>query len=167
MKNYLLKRKELRIKGYSYSDVGYYFVTICVNNRMKILSNVEFNENTNHAKIELLPKGIIAEQYIKSINQIYNNINVLSYIIMPNHIHMVIEIINNGSSRTPTPTNETIPFIISTFKRLTNKEYKEKIWQRNYYEHIIRNEKEYIEIVEYIQNNPLKWENDKYNSQKL
>ena len=63
----------------------------------------------------------------------------------------------NGSSRTPTPTNAKIPLIVSTLKRLTNKEIENKIWQRNYYEHIIRNEKEYYEIIKYMQNNPIRW----------
>lgn len=52
--------------------------------------------------------------------------------------------------------------IVSTFKRLTNKEINNKIWQRNYYEHIIRNEREYLEIIQYIQNNPLNWNKEKY-----
>lgn len=52
--------------------------------------------------------------------------------------------------------------IVSTFKRLTNKEINNKIWQRNYYEHIIRNEREYLEIIQCIQNNPLNWNKEKY-----
>ena len=52
--------------------------------------------------------------------------------------------------------------IVFTFKRLTNKEINNKIWQRNYYEHIIRNEREYLEIIQYIQNNPLNWNKEKY-----
>ena len=55
-----------------------------------------------------------------------------------------------------------IPSIVSAFKRLTNREINNKIWQRNYYEHIIRNEREYLEIIQYIQNNPLNWNKDKY-----
>jgi len=64
------------------------------------------------------------------------------------------------SSRTQLPTNAILPALISTYKRLTNKEFKIPIWQRNYYEHIIRNEKEYLKIVEYIENNPNNWLND-------
>ena len=55
-----------------------------------------------------------------------------------------------------------IPSIVSAFKRLTNREINNKIWQRNYYEHIIRNKKEYIETIRYIQNNPIYWNKDKY-----
>lgn len=75
---------------------------------------------------------------------------------------MVSSFFCRGSLRTPTPTNATIPALISTFKRLTNKEIGNKIWQRNYYEHVIRNEREYIEIIQYINNNPINWNKDKY-----
>ncbi len=163
MEHKLPKRKNIRISKYNYSKSGFYFLTICVYNREKLLSQIIYDENKNEASVELSSIGKISEKYIKSINQIYKNINICDYVIMPNHIHMICEIIqNNGSSGTPTPTNHTIPFIVSTFKRLTNKEIGNKIWQRNYYEHIIRNEKEYLEILEYIYNNPLRWNKDKY-----
>ena len=109
--------------------------------------------------IKLTTYGEIIEKQIKDINKIYNDIRIENYIIMPNHVHMIIELTRqeNGSSRTPTPTNAKIPIIVSTLKRLTNKEIENKIWQRNYYEHIIRNEKEYYEIIKYMQNNPIRW----------
>lgn len=84
---------------------------------------------------------------------------------MPNHIHFVVDIVEgnvSGSSGTPTPTNQKIPFLISTLKRLTNREAKINLWQRNYYEHVIRNEKEYYGILEYIEYNPYNWKKDKY-----
>lgn len=65
-------------------------------------------------------------------------------------------------SRTPSPTNSTIPLFVSTFKRLTNKQISNKIWQRSYHDHIIRDEEDYINICEYINNNALKWQDDKY-----
>ena len=67
-----------------------------------------------------------------------------------------------GVSSLATHTNAMTASIVSTFKRLTNKEINNKIWQRNYYEHIIRNEREYLEIIQYIQNNPLNWNKEKY-----
>ena len=60
------------------------------------------------------------------------------------------------------PANQIIPSVVGTLKKLINKECEEKIWQRNYYEHIIRDEKEYLEILQYIQDNPYKWIEDKY-----
>lgn len=163
MEHKLPKRKNIRIPEYNYSKSGFYFLTICINNREKLLSQIIYNENKNEATVKLSSIGKISEKYIKSINETYKNINIYDYVIMPNHIHMICEIVqNSGSSGTPTPTNHTIPFIVSTFKRLTNKEVGNKIWQRNYYEHIIRNEKEYLEILEYICYNPLRWNKDKY-----
>ena len=93
--------------------------------------------------IKLTMYGEIIEKQIKDINKIYNDIRIENYIIMPNHVHMIIELARqeSGSSRTPTPTNAKIPIIVSTLKRLTNKKIENKIWQKNYYEHIIRNEK--------------------------
>lgn len=150
----------MRIPEYDYSTEGYYFITICVQNRKCILSkiNIDKKENTT---IELLPKGKIVEKYIQNINIVYNDIKILHYTIMPNHIHFVCEIMSKEYEKKP-KTLERIPFLISTFKRLTNKEMQEKIWQRNYYEHIIRNEREYLEILNYIENNKYNWTKDKY-----
>ena len=99
-----------------------------------------------------------------------SNIKLHEYIIMPNHIHFIIEL-TEGADTGPAPT---IGEIVCSFKTRTTghaiKEIKKgnllpfdkRFWQRNYYEHIIRNEKEYYKIVEYIENNPLKWEEDEY-----
>ncbi len=96
---------------------------------------------------------------IRNIKDYYRNTFVDTYVIMPNHIHMIIQLeqANNGSMWSSTPT---IPQIISTLKSLITKQIGHSIFQRNYYEHIIRNEKEYIKIFEYIKNNPLKWKED-------
>lgn len=179
MKKTFPKWKTIRIPQYDYSQEGCYFITICTKNREKILSKIvgvgipddplnQYTENqlknNNEYKIKLKKFGIIVEKYINSINKTYKNMRIDNYVIMPNHIHMicVLEKNKSGSSRTPTPTNARIPFLISTFKRLINRECKEILWQRNYYEHIIRNEKEYLRILEYIENNPLNWIYDKY-----
>jgi putative transposase len=100
----------------------------------------------------------------------FSNIKLHEYIIMPNHIHFIIEL-TEWADTGPAPT---IGEIVCSFKTRTTghaiKEIKKgnllpfdkRFWQRNYYEHIIRNEKEYYKIVEYIENNPLKWEEDEY-----
>lgn len=76
---------------------------------------------------------------------------------MPNHVHMIVGVIGSPKAATP-----TIGKIINNYKALITKQIGYSIWQRNYYEHIIRNEKEYIKIKEYIRNNPINWEKDKY-----
>ena len=100
----------------------------------------------------------------------FKNIKLHDFVIMPNHIHGIIEICKRADTR---PAH-TLGDIICSFKSKTtcyalkgikNEKYKpfnKRLWQRNYYEHIIRNEKEYIQIVEYITNNPMNWEKDKY-----
>ena len=168
-----IKRKNIRLKNYDYSKEGYYYITICIKNRKEILSKIEiYNakimsnnvgvgvlDDPKKIQVRLTTYGEIVKEQIKGINNIYKHIKIENYIIMPNHVHMIIELTRqeNGSSRTPTPTNAKIPLIVSTLKRLTNKEIENKIWQRNYYEHIIRNEKEYYEIIKYMQNNPVRW----------
>ena len=116
-------------------------------------------ETLRKRKNSIIPIRKIIEKYILAINTKYNYICIKSYVIMPNHIHILCEI--KECKNTDFSYNSTIPFVISTIKRLSNKEFKEKIWQRNYYEHIVRNEQECQKILEYIKNNPINWENDK------
>ena len=98
-------------------------------------------------KIKLTENGIIVENEIKKMNAIYNEIQVNHYCIMPNHIHLIIEIQNdslNGSSGAPTPTNSAVARYVSTLKRFVNKKTKTKLWQRGYHDHIIRDEYDYM-----------------------
>ena len=162
-------RKTLRIKNYDYSQAGKYFITICTENRLEILSRIDINERRGRScacpKIELYNYGKIIDEEIQKINKKYENIEIEKYVIMPNHIHLIIEI------RAGTRPAPTINYLIMEIKSITTNRYikeikrkfQKRIWQRNYYEHIIRNEKEYLKIYEYIDNNPLKWEEDKYN----
>ncbi len=185
-------RKSIRLKEYDYTKAGMYFITICTKNREKILSkiteipnmqnvgadasvrpnntrkypnNVRADASVCPVKINLTSIGIIIETTLK--NMIQNGIKLHTYVIMPNHIHFIIELIdvneNEGGQRRP-PLQKIIQGLKSVTARKCFKFGYRTIWQRNYYEHIIRNEKEYIKILEYIQNNPLKWSEDEYNS---
>ena len=160
MENKYKKRKKLRIPEYNYSNEGLYFITICTQNRKCILSKIL--QNSDSYVLELLPYGKVIEKYIKSINNIYSEIKISNYIIMPNHIHFICYIKHNQLEHVNNPTKTRLPMLISTFKRLSNKEIGYNIWQRNYYEHIIRNDKEYIKILDYINNNPYNWNKDIY-----
>ena len=154
----LPKRKKIRLKEYDYSTNGVYFITICTYKRKNILSQI-----TSNGICELNIFGDIAVKYIENINEKYPNVFVDNYTIMPNHIHLLISI-NKYGTEDPSPT---IPHIISWFKyKLTSaineeKGKLEKIFQRSYYDHVVRNENDYLEIYEYIINNPLKWKEDK------
>lgn len=89
---------------------------------------------------------------------------------MPDHIHMIIFKYDEkdvmGTSRTPSPTNAIIPSLISTMKRFVNKKTGFNIWQRSYFDHIIRSENEFADICNYIENNPINWANNKFNLNK-
>ena len=162
-------RKQIRLKGYDYSAGGYYFITICTQNRKNILSNVVGADSIS-ARIRLNKAGKMINNIYLDLENQFKYIKLHDYVIMPNHIHGIIEICERADMESAPTVNE----IIQTFKRYTTIEYikgvkkgiyqsfYKRIWQRNYYEHVIRNEKEYYKIVEYIQNNPLKWEEDKY-----
>ena len=116
-------------------------------------------------KTELLNCGKIADKYVKQLNDFYKNISVDTYVIMPDHIHLLLQI-DNGQSGPPVPTycgekidnkNSCIAKFVSTFKRFCNKEYGRNIWQTGYYDHVIRNFQDYIETFGYIENNPSNW----------
>ena len=159
----LPKRKPTRLKGYDYSTPEAYFVTICTQERKKILSNIIVGDGVLDVPQNILANyGEIANKYIKQMNGFYKHISVDKYVIMPNHIHFILSItdLKIGTSRTPSPTNSEISKFISTFKRFCNREYGKNIWQRSFHDHIIRDEKDYQKIWEYIDTNPLKWELD-------
>ena len=156
------ERKPYRLENYDYSKSGTYFITICVKDRKPILSKIVGTGVPDCPKTLLLPYGKIAEKYINKFNNFYNDIFIDKYVIMPDHIHFLLSI-SDGQSRTPVPTrseikidnkNSTISKFVSTFKRFCNKEYGNNIWQSRYYDHIIRNQDDYKEKWDYIENNP-------------
>lgn len=158
-------RKANRLADYDYSQDGTYFVTICTRDRKRILSQISVGTGVPDCpKIQLLKHGEIAEKYLRQMNDFYGHLSVDKYAIMPDHIHILITV-RNGQSRTPVPTetgridnrNSTISQFVSTFKRFCNKEYGQDIWQGRYYDHVIRNQQDYNEIWQYIENNPTKW----------
>ena len=111
-------------------------------------------------KIHLLEIGKVCQNYIQSSNNIAE-ITVDKFVIMPNHIHLIL-IVNNvgGTSRAPSPTNNIISHTISTFKRFVNKEVGHNVFQRSFHDHIIRDERDYLKIWNYIDTNPAKWSED-------
>jgi REP element-mobilizing transposase RayT len=164
-------RKDPRLKGFDYNSVGAYFITICTQNRRKILSQVVGGDVLDAPQsVELLPCGIIADKIIKQLNNFYNNLSVMDYVIMPNHIHILLYVkpLYNGASRTSPPTRQhsTISQFVSTFKRFCNKEYGENIWQLSFYDHIIRNREDYENHEKYIHENPARWFYDELYSEE-
>ncbi len=163
----LPKRKPTRLKGFNYSSQGVYFITICTKDRKCVLSKIVGTGVPDCPQNIYSKYGEIADKYICQMNDFYDNISVDKYIIMPNHIHLLVAIKNNGQSRTPVPTgdvrfnaNSTVSGFVGTFKRFCNKEYGKNIWQPRFHDHIIRDENDYLKIWEYIDGNPCKWETD-------
>ena len=142
----LPQRKKIRAGEYDYSQCGAYFVTICTQNRRPILSNIVGDD------AHIVPKryGQIAEKYLK------NAAEIEKYVIMPDHIHMLIRLEEQGAEKR-SPQASRIASIVRSIKTLTTKEIGEPIFQRSYYDHVIRNQRDYNEIWEYIENNPRKW----------
>ncbi|NOY70253.1 MAG: transposase [Deltaproteobacteria bacterium] len=153
-------RRSIRLKGYDYSQTGLYFITVCTQDRLCLFGKIEHGEMlTNDA-------GKMIKIVWEEISSYYPSFKVHEFVVMPNHFHGIIQIKNESTM--------SLPDIVHRFKTLTTKRYtdgvknnnwsrfKKKLWQRNYYEHIIRNEISYHQILEYVQTNPLKWQEDTY-----
>ena len=158
----LPQRKPNRLKGFDYSQNGMYFVTVCTHNRKCILSQIIVWDGILDVPYTMLLNcGKIVDKYINQLNNFYFNIKIEKYVIMPNHIHLLIYVDNpDGMSRTPSPTNAYIPQFISTLKRFCNKEIGYNIFQRSFHDHIIRSDEDYKKIYNYIESNPSKWTED-------
>ena len=156
------ERKKLRLANYNYSQTGAYFITLCTKNKQCIFGDVVGDGVHDIPELVLTERGKFVKQQIETMNSIYEDINVEKYIVMPNHVHLLIRIYkaDAGSSGTPTPTNDTIPRFVSTLKRFCNKHFGENVWQRSYNDHIVRDEKDYLNIWQYIDCNYLKWKAD-------
>ena len=157
------KRRNTRLQGYDYSTPGAYFLTLCAKNRQCILSRIVGTGVLDGPQVCLLPCGKIADKYIRQLHIFYDDISVESYVIMPNHIHILLSVKEGGPSGRPVPTaqNSTVSRFISTFKRFCNKEANGNIWQSRSYDHVIRNQEDFDKHLKYIQENPAKWESDK------
>ena len=185
-------RRSIRLKGYDYSQPGLYFITICTHQRKWLFGQVQ------HGAMELNHFGEIADAEWLKTAEIRNNVELLEYVIMPNHIHGIILLndLENDNRRgtmhraptttphraptttphrAPTyeqfgkPTPNTIPTIIRGYKSSVTKQINDlrnvsgaPVWQRNYYEHIIRDENALNRICAYIQTNPVKWKDERY-----
>jgi len=151
------QRKQLRLPKYDYKQNGLYFITICIQNRKCLLGHIE-----DHKMIKS-DAGTMVKQTWDQISTYNSGVHLHEFTVMPNHIHGIIELEN---------TSISLSDIIQKFKSITTTKYidgvhdhhwrtfDKKLWQRNYYEHIIRNERSLESIQNYITNNPHNWKND-------
>lgn len=152
MENELPKRKPTRLKEFDYSGYGYYFITICTHQRKKILSNIVGEGLRALPSVKLTPIGEKVNEAINFIDINYDGISVDKYVIMPDHIHMILKIGTGGRGDPPLQIHD----VVGRFKSFTTHEFGTALWQRSFYDHIIRGEGDYLEIWEYIENNPYK-----------
>ena len=168
-------RRSIRLKEYDYSQAGGYFVTICTQDRKCIFGEIVNGE----MKLNTFGK-IVSSEWLKT--RFYRlNVVLDEYVVMPNHAHGIIMIVETGdvgATRRVAPTKittirpNTIGSIIGQIKSITTKKIrnggmKSFLWQRNYWEHVIRDEDKLFKIRQYIQNNPIKWHLDRENPEKV
>ena len=153
-------RQSIRLKGYDYSQCGAYFVTICVHNRGCLFGAIA------DGKMQLNEIGVMVQHGWEWLPQQYPYVAIDAFVVMPNHFHGILTITDvcEGDS---TGKRKPLGRLVGVFKTITTKGFNEmwccpveKLWQRNYYEHIIRGDNDYLRIAEYIQTNPFNWEND-------
>jgi REP element-mobilizing transposase RayT len=178
------KRRSIRLPEYDYTQPGAYFITCVTHNRTNLFGEI----NTSVMKLNAL--GIIVQREWQRLVKRFSSIKLDEYVIMPNHIHGIIEIIDNETGQPPdssflsnpppdpnkkerfgAPVAGSISTIIRSFKSSVTQQSQYQlarpsgfIWQQRYYEHIIRNEADWERIRGYIQMNPQNWESDEENS---
>ncbi len=181
----LPKRKQIRLHDHDYAAPGAYFITICTHDRKCILSEIAVGEGlappepglappepglappetvVDPPKTHLSPIGKCVEEQIHQLPLRYPTVAVDKYCIMPNHIHLIVSICDGTGGASPSPTLfDVVRVLKSMTTRLSRATLGEgALWQRSYYEHVIRNENEYQEIWTYIDGNPVKWLDDRY-----
>lgn len=191
-KNPYPTRKNIRLPEYDYSDNRMYFITICSKGKQKTFGRVVGDGARDVPQVVLSSIGNVIEKTIRLMDNKYYNVFVDKYVIMPNHLHMIIAVSNTtdeayrddikvsyfGTSQAPSPTehpcekvvlrendertNKIIPKFISLLKRYCNHEIGYNIWQRSYYDHVLRNYQDYRDTWLYIDNNPARWTEDEY-----
>ena len=169
-------RKSIRLKGYDYSQAGLYFITICTHERLPLFGNINDGEMTTNEA------GLVVEKCWKEIPDHFPQVILDCFVVMPNHIHGIIEIRDTVGAKNLLPlqplplqplptqqrgTSKTVGSMVRGFKTGVTKWFRghtdiHQVWQRNYHEHIVRNEEAYFEISEYIEYNPAKWQEDTY-----
>ena len=164
----LPKRKRTRLRNFDYSKNGFYFITICTNDRKSILSKITVGEGSplpqKSVDLLLTKYGEAVNECIQKISKKFKAVSVDKYVIMPNHIHLLFSIQGNGGRGDPSPT---VIALVAWLKykstseinrlRLTN---GEPVFQRSFHDHVIRNREDYVMIYKYINDNPKRWKED-------
>jgi putative transposase len=151
------RRRSTRLPGYDYSQAGAYFITVCTQNRAMLFGEVI------DCDVRLTEMGTIVQQIWSDLPTHYDGIDLDAFIVMPNHVHGIIVLSDQSDRR------HAISEIVRGFKTFSARRANERLgrrgalWQRGYYEHVIRNEKALDRIRVYIANNPPQWADDPEN----
>jgi REP element-mobilizing transposase RayT len=164
-------RRSIRLHGYDYSQAGSYFITICAHERQPLFGDIV------NGVMALNAAGMAVDAVWQALPMHYPSIVLGEYVVMPNHFHGIVETVgaqliaphNAATDEGAINRAPTVGHIIRGFKarctheiRQINSTSDQPIWQRNYYEHIIRTEQAYQNISEYIRSNPQRWHEDGY-----
>src|SRR3989344_8877232 len=147
--------RSMRLHEWNYASAGWYFVTICTRDRYPF-----FGEIDEEGKMNLNPLGKIVEEYWLKIRSLHSSIELDEYMIMPDHLHGILIIDHEYEEKMPRRWQKgSLGVMMNQFKGATTKQiwamgYKDFAWQRNFYDHVIRNEKDLQRIREYIFSNP-------------
>lgn len=162
MERELPRRRDIRLKEYDYSQPGYYFVTICTAVRHQDILSVISPAvgaiiNRPPAEVSLTALGQLARQAILEIPNRYPGILVDTYCVMPDHVHLILAVQNTESDGRQIAAPTSISTVIQQLKRAVSRSAGQALWQKSFYDHVIRNEIDLAETRQYIANNPLNW----------
>ncbi|MBE6984716.1 MAG: hypothetical protein E7434_03720 [Ruminococcaceae bacterium] len=152
--------KKNRLENYDYSSDGIYFLTVCTEQRKWLLSRIVARGIPDAPATELTSNGEAAKDAIAFLDKNWDCLSILKFVIMPNHIHLLVRVW--GASGMPRATDAVIPKFVSALKRYTNRQCGQQLWQKSYYDHVIRDETDYLTKATYIENNAAKWAEDEY-----
>ena len=162
MQQELPVRKRNRLQGYDYSLSGTYYLTLCVEGRHNLLGEVDVGAIINCPHTILSDCGKIVEDAIDNIPKHYPQIAVDKYVIMPNHVHIILDVNTEGVHGRLIIAPTTVSSVIKEMKSYVTKQIGFSLWQRSFYDHIIRDEEDYWQKWRYIDENPAKWHEDEF-----
>ena len=154
----LPNRKQNRLKDYDYDSAGAYFITICTHNKQMLFWENVGASIARPEKPQLSFYGNVVQEAILNIPKIYPTISVDNYVVMPNHIHLLLQIHTDDRGRAMLAP--TISKVVQQMKGYITKQLGVSVWQKLFHDHVVRGEKDYLEIWNYIEGNPSKWEED-------
>jgi REP element-mobilizing transposase RayT len=157
------RRRALRLKGYDYAQAGAYFVTICVRDRTCLFGNVVGGE------MRVNDFGRLLDAAWRALPHHYPHVDLDRFVVMPNHFHgiVVLRPVEDCRGEIRAGERHGLPEIVRAFETFSARRINEfrgthgvPVWQRNYYEHVIRDEADYRRIAEYVAENPRRWSED-------